>query len=210
VLYFYFPYPYDSELAAFIASAIRLSVLFYLPAVGLGLWFSKGFDILHRRNYFIYIYAPLSFLFMFDYQTGFFASQPGVFGQFFMLVNDIIRGDYTFLFYGYAAFLFLLAMDAIPSQSKGRLTRFIRDMGRASYHILLFQIFYMSIVYWFTNGYVVIQNHIPDFAEMFGWTSVYFYIPFYLMNLTISVGGGMLWYYIEKYLDRRELEVSNA
>ncbi|MFW9817153.1 MAG: hypothetical protein ACFFEW_14580, partial [Candidatus Thorarchaeota archaeon] len=210
VLYFFFPYPYGSALDAFIVSVIRLNVLFYLPAVGLGLWFSKDFSLLSRRNYFIYLYAPLSFLFMFDYQTWLFASQPGVIGQFFTFMNDVIRGDYTFLFYGYAAFLFLLAMSAIPRQSKGRIQRLVRDMGRASYHILLFQIFYMSMVYWFTSNDAVYYHEIPNFAAIFGWTSVYSYIPFYLMNLTISFGGGMLWYYIEKYLDQREMERGNA
>jgi hypothetical protein len=210
VLYRYFPFPYESELAAFIVSAIRVNILFFLPAVGLGLWFSRGFNILSPRNYFIYLYAPLSFLFMFDYSTLFFTSQPGIVGQFFSFINDFIRGDYTFLFYGYAAFLFLLAMEALPSQTKGRIQRFVRDMGRASYHILLFQIFYMSIVYWFTSNDAVIYHFIPDFATILGWPSGYFYIPFYLMNVTISFAGGMLWYYIEKRLDQREMETSNA
>jgi len=210
IMYLYFPYPYGSELEAFIVTAIRLNVLFFLPAVGLGLWFSRGYSLTSPRNYFVYLYALLSIVFMIDYQTWYLASQPGAVGQFFIFMLEFIRGDYTFLFYGYAAFLFLLTMRALPSQASGRIQRLIQDMGRASYHILLFQIFYMSIVYWLTTNDAVIHHFIPDFAAIFGWPSVYFYIPFYLMNLTISFTGGMLWYYSEKHLDEREKERINA
>ena len=203
VMYFYFPYPYGSELEAFIVSAIRLNILFYLPAVGLGLWFSKGFELNKLRNYFIYLYAPISFLFMYDYSTLFFSSMPGSVGLFFTTVNDFIRGDYTFLFYGYAAFLFLIALSALPRYASGKIQKLVQDMGRASYHILLFQIFYMSIVYWLTLNEAVIHVFIPDFAAIFGWSSDLYYIPFYLMNLTFAFGGGLLWYYIEKRLDSK-------
>ncbi|MHA1948421.1 MAG: acyltransferase family protein [Candidatus Thorarchaeota archaeon] len=203
VLYLYFPYPYGSELEAFIVSAIRLNVLFYLPAVGLGLWFSRGFDLTRARNFFIYIYAPISVLFMFDYSTKFLSSSTGVVGDFFTFVDQFIRGDYTLLFYGYAAFLFLLAMSGIPRIAKGKIQRFVQDIGRASYHILLFQIFYMSIVYWLTLNDAVIHVFIPDFAAIYGWPSELYYIPFYLMNLTFAIGGGLLWYYTEKRLDSR-------
>jgi hypothetical protein len=101
-------------------------------------------------------------------------------------------------------------MSALPNQAKGRLSRLVQDIGRASYHILQFQIFYMSIVYWLTTNDAVIYHFIPDFAALLGWTSVYTYIPFYLVNLTITLIGGMSWYYIEKYLDQRETINGNA
>jgi hypothetical protein len=204
VLYLYFPYPYGSELDAFIASAIRLNILFYLPAVGLGLWFSRGFEMNKIRNFFVYIYALISIIFMIDYATHVLSSMAGSVGDFFTFVDQFIRGDYTLLFYGYAAFIFLLAMNGLPSRSTGRLMRLIRDIGRASYHILLFQIFYMSIVYWLTLNDAVIYHFIPDFATIFGWPSDLYYIPFYLVNLTISLIGGMMWYYSEKRLDEKE------
>ena len=203
VLYLYFPYPYGSELEAFIVIAIRLNVLFYLPAVGLGLWFSRGFELGKVRNFFIFVYAPLSALFMFDYQTWFFSSMTGPVGQFFIFVNDFIRGDYTFLFYGYAAFLFLLAMSGLPSRASGKLQGLVQDIGRASYHILLFQICYMSVVYWLTLNDAVIYKFIPDFAAIYSWPTELYYIPFYLMNLTFAFAGGLLWYYSERWIRRK-------
>ncbi|PNX51614.1 MAG: hypothetical protein BV458_11280, partial [Thermoplasmata archaeon M9B2D] len=66
------------------------------------------------------------------------------------------------------------------------------------YHILLFQILWMSIVYWSTSHEATYYHEIPEFAAIFEWSDPLPYIPFYLMNLTISFAGGLLWYYAEK------------
>jgi hypothetical protein len=150
IMYVFYPYPIDSALEGFIVTAIRVNVIFYLPAVGLGLWFSRGHNLMNKRNWFMYIYAPVSFVFMFDYQTHWFSSMPGIIGQFFTGIDTFIRGDYTLLFYGYAAFIFLIAMEALPQAASGRILRGIQKIGRASYHILLAQIFWYSIVYYQT------------------------------------------------------------
>ncbi|MFX1482334.1 MAG: acyltransferase family protein [Promethearchaeota archaeon] len=206
IMYVFYPYPAQNwtALEAFIVTAIRLNIFFFLPAVGLGLWFSRGHEMGQVRNYFIYLYFPISLVFMVDYQTGILSSIPGFVGQFFTSVNDFIRGDYTLLFYGYAALLFLIAMRYIPKTAHGRSQRLVRDIGRASYHILLFEIFYMSIVYWFTSQDAAIHKYIPDFAAIYGWTSGVFYIPFYIMNLSFCFGGGLLWYYAEKRANKED------
>jgi len=204
IMYIWFPYPIDSALEGFIVAAIRLNIIFFLPAVGLGLWFSKGYSLWEKRNWFMYIYLPISIIFMIDYVTispsthrGILGSLPAI-GDFFNFVQEFIRGDYTLIFYGYAAFLFLVAMMIIPEKATGTFQGFVQRVGRASYHILLFQIFYMSILYYSISIDDAIQQHIPNFALEMGWPSELLYIPFYLINLTICFTGGLLWYGAEK------------
>jgi len=115
--------------------------------VGLGLWFSKGYDLGEKRNWFMYLYLPISIIFMVDYVTispsthrGVLGALPNSIGDFFNFVQEFIRGDYSLIFYGYAAFLFLVAMMLIPKKATGSFQRFVQRVGRASYHILLFQI----------------------------------------------------------------------
>jgi hypothetical protein len=184
----------------FIITAIRVNIFFFLPAVGLGLWFSRGYEIRARHNWFLFLYLPISIFFMFDYQTGSISSMPGELGQIMIGVQEFIRGDYTLFFYGYAAFLVLLALMIIPQTATSRLQRFIQRIGRSTYHILLFQIFWMSIVYWSVTQWAVIERYIPDFPTELGWPSPLFYIPFYLLNLVVSFTGGMIWYEAEKRL----------
>ncbi len=199
ILWFLYPSA-SSAYDWFIISAIRVNILFFLPAVGLGLWFSKGFAMRERRNWLIYPYLAISIFFMFDYSTGIISSLPGSIGQLMSTVQEFIRGDYTLLFYGYAAFMFLAALMLIPQTASGRVQKFIQGVGRSSYHILLFQIFWMSIVYWNVSHSAVIEHTIPDFLIEFGWPSVWFYIPFYLLNLVVSFTGGRIWFEAEKRL----------
>ncbi len=205
IMYLWFPYPIDSALEGFIVTAIRFNIVFFLPAVGLGLWFSKGYDLREKRNWFMYIYLPISVMFMVDYVTispgthsGVLGSLPNIFGDFFSFVQGFIIGDYTLIFYGYAAFLFLVAMMFIPEKATGTFQGFVQRVGRASYHILLFQIFYMSILYHSISFDDAIHHQIPNFALEMGWPSDLLYIPFYLINLTICFTGGLLWYGVEK------------
>jgi len=135
---------------------------------------------------------------MFDYATGMISALPNVIGQSFTFIQDFIRGDYTLLFYGYAAIWFLFAMALVPMKSSGSLERFIQKIGRASYHILLFQIFYFSIVYFTIAPEIQMAKELPEFALIFGWSSNLFYIPFYLINLAICLAGGLVWFEAEK------------
>jgi hypothetical protein len=206
--FLWFLYPAaTSDFDRFIISVIRVNILFFLPAVALGLWFSKGFDLRKRRNWFMYLYAPISIVFMIDYATissltgrGIIGSFPNQIGEFFSFVQDFIKGDYTLLFYGYAALLFLFAMEMINNTTTGLITRFIQRIGKSTYHILLFQIFWMSLVYWSVTPDAVYYAYIPDFEALLGWPNPLFYIPFYLYNLVISFTGGLVWYEVEKRL----------
>lgn len=198
VMYIWLPYPIDSAQEAFLVSAIRVDVLFFLPALALGLWFSEGHNLFEKHNRFLVVYAPVCLIFMVDYTTRLIRSVGGEVGYIFTTIDDIFRGDYTLLFYGYAAVLMLLIMMTIPQTAKGSIQRFLQKIGRASYHILLFQIFWMSIVYWSTSHEAIYYHEIPEFAIIFDWSTPLLYIPFYLINLSISFIGGLLWYHAEK------------
>lgn len=198
IMYVWFPYPIESALEGFIVSAIRVNVLFFLPAIALGMWFSEGHDLFDRRNWFVFIYAAMSVIFMLDYTTHILQNMTGSVGGTFTFIDALIRGDYTFLFYGYAALIVLIVMKLVPAQPKGKIELFIQKIGKASYHILLFQILWMSIVYWNTSHEATYMHEIPEFATIYGWTTPLLYIPFYLINLTISLIGGLLWYNAER------------
>lgn len=208
ILWFLYPITSIPNIA-FIITTIRVNILFYLPAIGLGLWFSKGFDMSNRHNLIVYPYLAFSLFFMFDYATGIVSSLPGAIGQNMSIIQEFIRGDYTLFFYGYAAFLFLFAMFSLPQTASGIFQRVIEKAGKSSYHILLFQIFWMSIVYWSVSQTASIQHYIPDFAAELGWPSLLYYIPFYLANLIVSFTGGIIWYEVEKrilYRSKRKTE----
>ncbi|TFG33322.1 acyltransferase [Candidatus Thorarchaeota archaeon] len=198
IMYIWYPYPINSTLEEFIVSAIRVNVLFFLPAVAIGLWFSGGYGLFTRRNSFIVIYAAVSIIFMLDYTTHFLQNIPGLVGITFTLIDNVIRGDYTFLFYGYSALIVLIIMNTISDKPRGAMQRFIQRIGRASYHILLFQIIWMSIIYWNISQEAVFYREIPEFATILGWSTPLLYVPFYLINLTISFAGGLVWYDVER------------
>ncbi len=203
VMYIWFPYPNETALEGFIVSAIRLNILFYLPAVALGLWFSEGHNLFERHNWFLAVYAAVCFIFMIDYTTHIVRSIGSDVGYAFTLIDNIFRGDYTLLFYGWAAVLMLVTLSVLPQTAKGGTQIFVQKIGRASYHILLFQILWMSIVYWSTSHEAVYYHEIPQFATILGWSTPLLYISFYLMNLLISLTGGLAWYEAERRASAR-------
>jgi peptidoglycan/LPS O-acetylase OafA/YrhL len=204
IMYIWFPMPIETTLEGFIVSAIRVNVLFFLPAIALGMWFSEDHDLFSRHNRFLAVYAPICFVFMVDYTTKILTRTTVYIGDFFSTIDEIFRGDYTLLFYGYAAVIMLLVLMVLPQTAKGTVQRAFQKIGKASYHILLFQIFWMSIVYWLTSHQATYFHEIPIFDEIYEWSTPLFYIPFYLMNLTIALAGGLLWYEAEKRASMRE------
>ncbi len=179
-------YTYTSAESAFLTTIIRTNILFLLPAVGLGLWFSSGYDLKDKRNRFMALAFPLSFMYMFAYQFYDFR---------FSIIEgtykyNIIWGDYTFLVYPYSALIFLLAMKYLPSKPQTMFHGFVSKVGKASYHIFLFQIYYFSIWY-FTN---------PGFGNVGFGSDVFLHFPFYLVNLVVTFIGGLIWYKMEQNL----------
>jgi len=122
-----------------ILNMFMLSALFYLSAIGLGMWFSFGHEIQHNRNFFMWFLYPISLVYLVAYQF---------FGFRYMIGNvPLLRGDYHFLVFPYSAFLFLIAMRFLPQKSERRISKAISLIGKSTYHILLIQIFGYGMIF---------------------------------------------------------------
>ncbi|MFX0175590.1 MAG: acyltransferase family protein [Candidatus Hodarchaeota archaeon] len=157
----------------------RTSVLIYLSAVGLGMWFSFGYKLERKRNLFMWILFPISLAYMIMvYFFGFSIRINGV---------PLIRGDYHFLIFPYSAFLFLLAMKLLPEKSEGRISRAISMISKSTYHILLIQILGYGMVYAFWGTHYTIDiGFRPD-------------VIFDLVTLWIFfISFGFMWYKIDQ------------
>jgi peptidoglycan/LPS O-acetylase OafA/YrhL len=163
---------------------IRLNMLFYLPAVAFGFWFSDGHDITQKRNWFMWLAAPLSVIYIYAYT--FFGFRFEIFDGVYL--RRLIWGDYTLLVYPYAAFLILLAMRYLPCESQRLGSRLVMRISRATYHIFLFQMMYFAV--WF--------QLIPDYINTGFGSASFLYLPFYLVSLAICFLGGVLWHESER------------
>ena len=159
------------------------TIPFYLSAIGLGMWFSKGHDITENRISYMWILFPLSVIYLIAYLFNF------RFG--------FIRGDYNLFVFPYSAFLFLIGIKLLPEKAEGKLTKTIAVIGKSTYHILLTQILYFGIVV------AIWSDHYC--ASIFGINPFDYGVCFtYLhINWVICIPLGILWYEIETKIRKR-------
>ncbi len=168
------------------------NILFYLSAVGLGMWFSFGHKLTAKRNIFMWILFPISLGYLIVYQ----------FFGFRLRIDNIplIRGDYSLFVFPYSAFLVLLALQFLPNSSNTRISKTISLIGKSTYHILLTQIlgYGMITAWWGTHYGMDIPFDPSDIIDL-----VVLWILF--------IWFGILWFKIEhqKHLTRRILYYSN-
>ena len=103
-------------------------------------------------------------------------------------------GDYSFFFFPYSAMLFMLAMKFIPKNPLTKFSNFIRKVSKSTYHILLTQIFYFSIVFQF---FLVMTDGDSATLDVFDANPLN-YLWFYPLNLIITFGIGILWQSLEQ------------
>jgi len=165
-----------------ILNMFMTSILFYLSAIGLGMWFSFGYELDDNRNFFMWFLYPISLAFIIAYQ----------FFSFRIMVGNVplLRGDYHFLIFPYSAFLFLLVMRLLPQKSERRISRAITLIGKSTYHILLIQIlgYGMITAYWGTH-YVIDVGFGPDI------------ILDMITAWILFISFGILWYKIDQNKD---------
>ncbi len=151
---------------------------FMLSAIGLGMWFSKKPKLFAKQNLFMWILFPLSLYYLIQY-------------QFFDLRHDFIRGDYNLFVFPYSAFLVLLAIKLLPNRWDNWFTKIFSTIGKATYHILLTQILYFSVVI------SLYGDHYG--ASIFGINTSYnLTILIYLcINWAICIPFGVFWYYFD-------------
>ncbi|MHA2181498.1 MAG: acyltransferase family protein [Promethearchaeota archaeon] len=173
----------------YILNLFMTNILFYLSAIGLGVWFSFGHNIQSDRNFFMWFLYPISLAYIIAFQF---------FGFRYVIGNvPLIRGDYHFLIFPYSAFLFLLAMRYLPKKSRNKLSRAISCIGKSTYHILLIQILGYGIVYAFYGTHYAIYS---DFGLIDALINLIFAWAIFILF-------GIWWYKIErgKILWRRVL-----
>jgi peptidoglycan/LPS O-acetylase OafA/YrhL len=158
------------------------SILFYLSAVGLGMWFSFGHKLTYKRNIFMWIIFPISLVYIIAYQ--FFNFRLRLDGV------PLLRGDYHFLVFPYSAMLVLLALRFLPKKSDWRISKSISLIGKSTYHILLTQILgYGMITAWWGSHYGMDTP----------------FNPFDIIDLValwiLFIGFGIMWYKIDRQED---------
>ncbi|MFW9950708.1 MAG: acyltransferase [Candidatus Thorarchaeota archaeon] len=162
-----------------IYSLMSCSVLFYLSAIGLGMWFSFGYKITEKRNRFMWILFPISLVYLIAYQ----------FFNFRLKLDNIplLRGDYHLLVFPYSAFLILLALNFLPRISNRGISKTISLISNSTYHILLTQIlgYGMVTAWWGTHYGMDIPFNPLDLIDL-----VFIWLLF--------IWFGILWYKIDK------------
>ena len=163
-------------------SLFSSSILFYLSAVGLGMWFSQNHDLQHDRNFFMWILYPISLAFIVAYQ--FFGYRIMIDGTRFL------RGDYTLMVFPYSAFLVLLALKFLPKNSNAKISKKISLISKSTYHILLTQIlgYGMVTAFWGTHYGMDVPFDLTDLIDL----------------LVLWVGFiwlGIIWYKIDQQKD---------
>ncbi len=170
---------------AHLTSVFMNSVLFYLSAIGLGIWFSFDHKLYSNRNLFIWILFVLSLRYLFFYQ----------FSGLRFRIGDIplIRGDYNFLVFPYSAFLVLVLLKILPQRINPNIpiiksiSRAISQISKATYHILLTQILGYGIIYALLGTHYIINPGSTPLDVLYLICAEILFISF-----------GILWYKIDQ------------
>ncbi|MBY8980977.1 MAG: acyltransferase family protein [Candidatus Lokiarchaeota archaeon] len=165
-----------------ILSVFMTSILFYLSAVGLGMWFSFGHKLTEKRNIFIWILFIISLVYLIAYQFFDF--------RFTLDGTPLLRGDYYFLVFPYSAFLVLLALRFLPNISKKKISKTISLIGKSTYHILLTQIlgFGINTAFWGTHYGMFVPFDPYDLIDLALLSFVFVWL-------------GIIWYKIDRQKD---------
>jgi hypothetical protein len=171
--------------------------LFMLSAIGLGMWFSRDHDLFSKKNMFMWVLFPLSLIYLIAY-------------QFFDFDFAFIGGDYHLFAFPYSAFLFLIVMKLIPKSvnDNNLFVKGIKMISKATFHILLTQMFYFGIV-------ISIWGHFYG-ASILGIDLSYDTLVvflYFMVNWMICIPMGVLWWYgenrVRQYRYSRKILKSN-
>jgi peptidoglycan/LPS O-acetylase OafA/YrhL len=163
----------------------RYFILLYISAIGMGFWFSKDHNLFSKKNLFVWILFPISVIYMVAWQ--FFDFRLEVDG------SGIVRGDYNYFTFIYAAFIILIVMKVLPKNPKNKASKFFTTIGRASFHIYLVQDIYFAITYSTQGTGVKTVDNICGIS--FGEPILDLLLMF--LNWGICISAGVFWLYIE-------------
>jgi hypothetical protein len=164
-----------------------------LTAIGLGLWLS----IDHRwdvpRNVVIWLLGVASTVFIV------YSVINGGYPDF---ARNIVVYDYNLFIYPYSALIVMLIMNIIPNSPYGKNYRNLSYLSRSTYHILMVQILYFSLVYGLLLnidhpfGFSYRINSLGDLVVVY--SNLSWYLWFYPLNVVITFGIGVIWYTLGK------------
>jgi hypothetical protein len=190
IYYSYSPFTFPSWEAYFefiyTIEFLYTTPFFMLSAIGLGLWISKKPNLFAKQNVFIWILFPLSLYYLILYQFSDFRF-------------EFIMGDYNFFVFPYSAFLILLLIKLIPERWDNWFGRAISTIAKSTYHILLTQIIYFSVVYSIYGDHYSASifgiNTISEFT--INLEDILIIYEYLIINWIICVPCGVFWYYVD-------------
>jgi hypothetical protein len=182
-----------------------------MSAIGMGVWLSQNHKVFHWRNIIIWVLGILSIFMIYVYT---FTPASWLLSMDWSLwvvwkanqLHNWALTDYNFLFFPYSALIVMVFLNILPRYPKGSFARFITLLSKSTFHILMVQIFYFSILY---------NRFLPMFGSPYIWSSVFpgvewIDLVMYPMNVVITFGLGTLWYWGENKLIWSRLKRSST
>ncbi len=171
-----------------------------LTAIVLGIWLSidHKWDLPH--NIIIWVLGVASFGWVINYAI------RGI--PQFVRDYHLILWDYNYFVYPYSALIVMLFANFLPKSPHGKSFRNLTFLSKSTYHILMTQILYFSLVY----GLLLNFNHpfglyyqLNSVGELITvFTNLQRYLWFYPLNLIVTFGIGVIWYALDKYMWERK------
>ena len=110
--------------------------------------------------------------------------------------------DYNLFIYPYSALIVMLALNIIPKSPHGPHFRNLTSLSKATYHILMTQILYFSVIY---GLFLNIEYPFGTFYNY--WNLTHYgtlvsahanFLWFYVINVAITFTIGYIWYRLDK------------
>ncbi|MHA1673240.1 MAG: acyltransferase family protein [Promethearchaeota archaeon] len=122
----------------------------------------------------------------------------------------LITGDYHYMTYPHSALIVLTFLSVVPRQSKNKLLKGFAVVGKATFHILLTQIFIYGIIMAMTGEHYMTPDSVMRlvwFSRIENYTAAVWMYTISMWIICIPIG--ISWYYAEKWVrkyfaDRRE------
>lgn len=171
-----------------------------LTAIALGIWLSIDYKWDSPRNIVIWILGLASLVWVFNYAI---RGNPQ-----WVWDNHLIYWDYNYFVYPYSALIVMLVANFLPKSPHGKSFRNLTFLSKSTYHILMTQILYFSVVYGFLMninypfGFYYQLNSLGDLITVY--TNLPRFLWFYPLNLIVTFGIGVTWYALEKLIRERK------
>ena len=162
-----------------------------LTAIGLGMWLSIDHHWDAVRNVVIWLLGIASIVFI-AYSTAN--------GEYPDWADNFAVYDYNLFIYPYSALLVMLVMNIVPNSPQGKNFRNLSLLSKSTYHILMTQILYFSLVYGLLLNFrwpFGFQYVNADLAIAFD--NLARYLWFYPLNVAITFPIGYGWYRLGKW-----------